>query len=184
MEELDYFFNPTPPPKQAWNDRVERSLAVSHRIHLTDRHTEDKCFIPASFFLWISGEGWGGWRVDRQGASIDFVFSTCSCYLLRAVEIAHSNLFPCLFLAAILSLLSLFMSWKSSSSKGHCYNSSRHPCHINEDSKRCVNTLQYSKVSYESTLHSLQPIISTFKATQKHVMARQVHWDRAAKDCF
>jgi len=43
---------------------VEKSIAVSHGIYLTDRHIEDECFLPVSFFLWISGEGWGGKKVD------------------------------------------------------------------------------------------------------------------------
>lgn len=45
--------------------KVEESLAVSHRIYLIDRHIEDKCFIPASFFLQISGGGCWGKRLDR-----------------------------------------------------------------------------------------------------------------------
>lgn len=34
-------------------------------MYLTDRHIEDKCFIPASFFLWVSGKGCGGKKVGK-----------------------------------------------------------------------------------------------------------------------
>lgn len=44
---------------------MEKSLAVSHGMYLTDRHIEDKCFIPASFFLWVSGKDCGGKKVDK-----------------------------------------------------------------------------------------------------------------------